>query len=67
MNWYKFGIAYVLLVIIPVWFIKIIDVSIGYKLIFTVGGGMAVQWAINRGGAKRGFFTGRRTQTTYSQ
>lgn len=57
MNWLSFGIAFFIVVIVPVWIIRLTDISFILRIIFTVVGGIVCFWAVNKGGAKRGFFT----------
>jgi len=49
MRWAAFAICFVLLVIIPVWFLNFIDMSIGKKILFTVAGTVGVWIALEFG------------------
>ena len=42
MDWYRFSVVYVLCVIIPTWVINFIPISLFNKLVFTIGGAIAV-------------------------
>ncbi len=53
-SWYKVGIAFTLLVFLPVWVFNIADIPLTYKLAFTVVGGGMCWYAVENGGASRG-------------
>lgn len=49
MRWIAFVICFVILVILPVWVITFVDLSLGNRLMFTVGGGVGVYIALEWG------------------
>jgi len=54
-NWIGFGIAFVLLAILPVWFLTLFEISFFLKIGATVVLGIIVFIAVEMGGTKRGF------------
>ena len=57
-NWLGFGIAFVLLCILPIWFLTFTD-SLGFfmKVGVTVIMGVVTWLAVGYGGTKRGFLS----------
>ena len=49
MRYIAFGICFGLLVILPVWVMNFVDLSLFYKLMFTVGGAIGVYTALEFG------------------
>jgi hypothetical protein len=60
MNWFGFIIALFVLDIVPVWFIPIMPLGFFTKVLLTVFLGGVIFFAVNYGGWKRGFVSGRR-------
>ncbi len=58
-NWIGFSIAFVLLIVLPVWFMDFVGegLSFVYKLVLTIGGGAATFMIVQKGGSKRGIFS----------
>jgi len=52
MDWLKFSIAFALLVIVPVWIFRLVELSIFYKLAFTLAGAGGVYIALEYGSMK---------------
>jgi len=53
MEWYKFAIAFVITVVLPVWVFNFIPISFFYKIAFTLAGAIGV-WIALEYGSMRG-------------
>jgi hypothetical protein len=53
MEWYKFILAFGLLVIIPVWIFNLVEISLLYKIGFTIAGALGVYIALEYGAIGR--------------
>lgn len=56
-SWWKFGVAEFILVILPVWFIRMFHATLFQKFAMTLAGTFICWYAITYGGAKRGVFS----------
>ena len=54
MKWFGFILAFVLVVIVPVWIIKFGSTSTFQRFLFTIVGGIACYFAVEKGGWKKG-------------
>lgn len=52
MNWISFGIAFVIVVILPVWIFTFVDITFFYKIMFTIAGGVGIWLALEKGSIK---------------
>lgn len=50
MKWAVFGLVYVLLVILPVWIINLVKLGLFDRILFTVGGAVAVYFILKMKG-----------------
>ena len=57
-NWIGFTIAFVLLGIVPIWFMNFTGgIGVGTRIFLTLGVGVATYFAVESGGFKRGFIS----------
>ena len=46
MNWIKFGIAFAIVGIVPIWIIPLVKAKISYKILVTLVMGAITYWAV---------------------
>jgi hypothetical protein len=49
MEWYKFIFSFGLLVVIPVWIFNLVEISLFYKIGFTIAGAAGIYLALEYG------------------